>query len=113
MDVKQINEVSIQLRLPTSWTMHGVFHVSWLKPYVGPAFEDVTDEQILDEAEIIEPEQLLLHRWKHGSGRRQRQYLTKFRDRGTHETVWLDQEFFLEFPQLLADYLDAMRLPPI
>ena len=29
---KVINEVSVQLTLPPSWTMHNVFHVSWLKP---------------------------------------------------------------------------------
>ena len=114
--MKVINEVSMQLRLPQSWTMHNVFHVSWLKPYVGPALTDIAEEQqpeVLDEAEVIEPEQILLHRWKHGSGRRKRQFFTKFRERGTHEAVWLDQEFFLEYPQILADYLDAMQLPPI
>ncbi|MCO5578142.1 hypothetical protein L7F22_031980 [Adiantum nelumboides] len=77
--IKEINAVSFQLRLPPSWTMHNVFHVSWLKPYVGPPLEDVTDEQepeVLDEAQVIEPEQILLYRWKHGSGRRQRQFLS-------------------------------------
>ena len=108
--MKVINEVSMQLRLPQSWTMH-VFHVSWLKPYVGPTLTNIAEEQqpeVLDEAEVIEPEQILLHRWKHGSGRRKRQFFTKFRERGTHEAVWLDQEFFLDYPQILADYLDAM-----
>ena len=96
--------------------MHNVFHVSWFKPYVGPPLTKLSDEQqpkVLDEAEVVEPDQILLHRWKHGSGRRQRQYLTKFRDRGTHEAVWLDGDFFIEYPQLLADYLDAMQLSPI
>lgn len=96
--------------------MYDVFHVSWLKPYVGPALTDIVDEQqpeILDEAEGIEPEQILLHRWKHGSGRWKRQLFTKYRERDTHEVVWLDQEFFLEYPQILADYLDAMQLLPI
>ena len=68
--------------------------------------------EVFDDAEIIEPEQILLHRWKHGSGKRLRQYLTKFWDRGTHEAAWLDHDFFTEYPQLLADYLDAMQLPP-
>lgn len=92
------------------------FHVSWLKPYIGPPVDSIPDEQqpeVLDEAEVVEPEQILLHRWKHGSGRRQRQFFTKFRDRGTHEAVWLDQDFFIEYSQLLAAYLDAMKLPPI
>ncbi|MCO5546880.1 hypothetical protein L7F22_000317 [Adiantum nelumboides] len=53
--IKEINAVSFQLRLSTSWTMHNVFHVSWLKPYFDPPLEDVTDEQqpeVLDEAEL-------------------------------------------------------------
>ena len=47
--------------------MRNVFHVSWLKPYVGPTLDDVPDKQqpeILDEAEVIKPEQVLLHRWE-------------------------------------------------
>ena len=67
--------------------------VSWLKPYVGPPLTKVFEEQqpeVLDEAEVVEPDQILLHRWKHDSGRRRRQYLTKFCDRGTHEAVWLE-----------------------
>ncbi|MCO5594209.1 hypothetical protein L7F22_048234 [Adiantum nelumboides] len=50
----KIEAVSFQLRLSPSWTMHNVFHVSWLKPYVGPPLDDMTDEQqpeVLDKAE--------------------------------------------------------------
>lgn len=92
----------MQLQLPESWTMHNVFHVSWFKPYVGPPLTKVSDEQqpeVLDEAEVVEHDHILLHRWKHGLGRRQRQYLTKFRDRCTHEAIWLDGDFFIEYPQ--------------
>ena len=45
--------------------MHNVFHVSWLKPYAGPPLTTVPDEQqpeVLDDAEIVDPEQILLHR---------------------------------------------------
>ena len=55
--------------------MHNVFHVAWLKPYIGPPLVDINDEQqpeVFDDAEIVEPEQILLHRWKHGSGKRLR-----------------------------------------
>lgn len=52
--------------------MHDVFHVSCLKPYVGTKFFDVLDQQqldVVDEAEVIQPEQILLHRWKHSFDR--------------------------------------------
>ena len=54
--------------------MQNVFHVSWLKPYVSPPLTKISEEQqpeVLNEAEVAEPDQILLHRWKHGSGRRQ------------------------------------------
>lgn len=68
---------------------------------------------MVNEAEeVIEPEQVLLPCWKHGSDRRLRQFYTKFKDRGIYEVVWLDEDFFQEYPQLLADYLEAMDQLP-
>ena len=113
--VKKVNNVSMKLCLPPSWTMHDVFNVSWLKVYQGPPPAQVPDEEqpyILDEAEFLEPEQILLHRFKHGLGKKVRQYLTKFKDRGTHEAVWLDVDFFQEYPDLLASYQEAMQDQP-
>lgn len=68
---------------------------------------DAPDGKQLDD---IKPEYISLRRWKHGLGKRQRQYLAKFWDQEMHEAYWPDQEFFLEYPQL-ADYLDALHLP--
>ena len=54
-----------------SLTMRNVFRVSWLKPYIGPPINSVLDEQqpeVLDKAEVIELEQIPLHRLKHGLG---------------------------------------------
>ena len=70
-----VNKAAMQLQLLESWTMHTVFHVSWQKPYVNPPLTTVSEEQqfeVLDEAKVVEPDQILLHKWKHGSGRRQR-----------------------------------------
>lgn len=68
---------------------------------------DAPDGKQLDD---IEPEYILLRRWKHGLGKRKRQYLTKIWDQEMHEAYWPDQEFFQEYPQL-TDYLDALHLP--
>lgn len=87
--IKVINEVSMQLRLPQSWTMHNVFHVAWLKSYIGPPIVDINDAQqteVFNDAEIIEPEQILLHRWKHGSGKQLRQYLLSHQISGSWNT---------------------------
>ena len=60
----------MQLQLPPSWTMHNVFHVSWLKLFQGtPPTQIANKEQpyVVDEAKVLEPEQILLHKYKHGS----------------------------------------------
>ena len=59
----------MRLRLPPSWTMHNVFHVSGLKLFQGNPPVEIPDEEqpeIVDEAEVMEPEQILLHRFQHG-----------------------------------------------
>ena len=113
--VKKVNNVSMKLRLPPSWTIHNVFHVSWLKLYQGPPPEHVLDEKqpdIVDEAEVLEPEHILLHRFKHGSGKKVRQYFMKIKDRGAHEAVWLEEDIFREYPDLLASYHEVMQIGP-
>ena len=42
---KVVNDAAMQLRLLESWTMHNVFHVSWLKPYIGPPIHSVPYER--------------------------------------------------------------------
>ena len=58
----------------------------------------------------MEPEQILLHRFRHGTKKQQRQYFLKFKDRGTHEAVWVDEDFFSTYLEVLADYKEAMQL---
>lgn len=73
----------------------------------------VLDEEqpdIVDEAEVMEPEQILLHRFKHRAKKKQRQCFLKFKDRGTHEAAWVDEEFFTDYPVLLTSYQEAMQL---
>ena len=111
--ISKVNDVSFRLQLPASWTMHNVFHVSWLKLFQGEPPRSVPDEEqpeIVDEAEVLEPEQILLHRFKHGSKKQKRQYFLKFKDRGTHEAAWVDEEFFSDYPLLLASYREAVQL---
>ena len=103
----------MKLQLPDSWSMHTVFHVSWLQHFQGDPPTTIPDEEqpdIIDEAEIMESEQILLHRFRHGTKKQKRQYFLKFKDRGTHEAVWVDEDFFSTYPEVLADYKEAMQL---
>ena len=71
---------------------------------------DEEQPEIVDEAEVMEPEQILLHRFRHGSKKKQRQYFLKFKDRGTHEAIWVDEDFFADYPEMLASYKEALQL---
>lgn len=51
-----------------------------------------------------------LHRFRHGSTKKVRKYLTKFKERGAHETVWLDEDFFQDYPDLLTTYQEFMQI---
>lgn len=66
-----IHDVSMELQLPPPWTLHTMFHVSWLKCFMGTNLLLVLDEEqayFVDEAEILVSEQILLHKFKHVSG---------------------------------------------
>ncbi|MCO5581073.1 hypothetical protein L7F22_034949 [Adiantum nelumboides] len=66
----QVNDVTFRLDLPPSWKIHNAFHVSLLRPYMGPPpSEPVTDElpEIEEMEEILEPEQIVHHQERHSS----------------------------------------------
>ncbi|MCO5603717.1 hypothetical protein L7F22_057868 [Adiantum nelumboides] len=86
--IKQINDVEIHLS----------------------KFLEEEEFEIVDRAEVMELEQILLHRLRHGSKKQQRKFFLKLKDRGTHEAVWVDEDFFQAYLELLADYKEAMQL---
>ena len=53
--IDKVNEVTYRLELPNHWRIHNAFHVSLLKPYVGPEPEEPIVE---DPPEVEEIEQL-------------------------------------------------------
>ena len=99
--IKKVNDVSMKLQLPDSWSMHNVFHVSWLQHFQGKPPTSIPEEdepELIDDSEVMKSEQILLHRFRHGTNKQQRQYFLKFKDHGTHEAVWVDEEFSLHTP---------------
>ncbi|MCO5607009.1 hypothetical protein L7F22_061200 [Adiantum nelumboides] len=52
------------------------------------------EPEIVDEAKVMEPEQILLHGFRQGSKKQQTHFFLNFKDRGTHKAVWVDEDFF-------------------
>ena len=62
--LQAINPTSFRLKLPEHWHIHNAFHVSLLRPYVGPPPDTpvLEDPPEVDETkEIFHPEQIIHH----------------------------------------------------
>ena len=102
---KEISPVAYQIKLPTSWGIHNVFHASLLSPYhetpaFGPNFSHPPPDLIGGEEEY-EVERILNHR-RHGRSRRL-QYFIKWKGYPESDNTWepADQ---IHAPDLLKAY---------
>jgi hypothetical protein len=103
--IKEVSPVAYQLRLPASWRIHDVFHVSLLSPYRemtahGPNFTRPPPDLISGEEEY-EVEAILNHR-RHGRSRTL-QYLIKWKGYPNSNNTWepADQ---VHAPELTKSY---------
>ena len=100
--LKEISPVAFKLELPISWTIHPVFHMSILTPYIethahGPNYSCPPPDLINDE-EQYEVEQIRNHQFH-----RTLQYLIKWRGYPESDNTWepADQVYT---PNLLQEY---------
>ena len=103
--MKQINPVTYQLALPTTWQIHPVFHESLLSPYHetdahGPNYSRPPPDLIGGE-EFFEVEQIQDH-WCHGQSRTL-QYLIKWKGSLESDNTWEPADLVLT-PDLLKKY---------
>ena len=102
---KQINLVTYQLILPTTWQIHPVFHASLLSPYVetnahGPNYSRPPPDLIGGE-EFYEVEQIRDH--QHHGRSRTLQYLIKWKGSPESDNTWEPADQVLT-PDLLKEY---------
>ena len=84
--VQQIGSVAYRLRLPSTWGVHDVFHVSQLKPVVGNVYQ----EEVIDVGESQEYEIDYIVDVREVRGRRE--YLCKWKGYGNFENSWVRSE---------------------
>ena len=103
--MKQINPVTYQLILLTTWQIHPVFHTSLLSPYVetdahGPNYSRPPPDLIGGE-EFYKVEQIRDHR--HHGRSRTLQYLIKWKGSPESDNTWEPADQVLA-PDLLREY---------
>jgi hypothetical protein len=101
----QISKVAYKLRLPPSWKIHDVFHVSLLTPYKetsqhGPNFLEPPPDIVEGEPEW-EVAKILRER-SHGRGKK-KQYLVRWKGYSPAHDEWVSAED-LHAPELLAEF---------
>ena len=102
---KQINPVTYQLTLPTTWQIHPVFHVSLLSPYTETNAHGLNYSRpppdLIEGEEFYEVEQIRDH-WCHGWSRTL-QYLIKWKGSPESDNTWEPADLVLA-PDLLRQY---------
>ncbi|KAI2643793.1 Transposon Tf2-9 polyprotein [Labeo rohita] len=103
--LRQINEVTYQLQLPSRYRIHPTFHVSLLKPYF-PSATGVTGAEaeppppeILDQPSVYAVHEILDSRRRGGH----LEYLVDWEGYGPEERSWVARNDILD-PQLLTDF---------
>ncbi|MCO5548427.1 hypothetical protein L7F22_001883 [Adiantum nelumboides] len=79
--IEEVNDVTFRLELPSHWRIHNAFHVSLLRPYVGPPLVKEDSPEVEDVEEILQPEQIIHHTERQlKSGVLHQKYLVKFKN---------------------------------
>ena len=107
---KQLSAVNYQLKLPTTYRIHPVFHVSLLTPYRendvhGPNFLEPPPD-VLNGEEEFEVEAILGHR---GSSSR-RQYKIKWKGYGPNDNTWEPERNITNSAEILNTYKNRHQL---
>jgi len=107
---EKISPVAYRLKLPVSWRVHPVFHISLLRPAnvndnLHPADEvERPPPDIINQEEEYEVEDIIDHR----GSRHRRQYLVKWRGYPPSEATWETKTNLKHAPDVLRHYEDSL-----
>ena len=108
--IRVLSPLTYKLRLPSTWKIHDVFHVSLLSPYrstelYGLSFSSLPPD-VIDNEEEYEVEAILSHK---GPTTR-RLYLTTWKGYPSSENTWEPESNLHHSPTLLKQYKLEHRL---
>ena len=111
--LEKIGTQAYRLKLPDSWRIHPVFHVSLLKHWRESAVQPVPGEvelEDVDRPEYFEVEKILRWRWSKKTRQRRREFLVLWQGYPTEDAEWIPASYFSDQDALQAD-MAANRIP--
>ena len=111
--LEKIGTQAYRLKLPDTWRIHLVFHVSLLKPWRPSVVQQVPGEVELEDADqpqYFDVEKILRWRWNSKTRRQQREFLVLWQGYLVEEAEWIPASYFSDQDALRAD-IEANRIP--
>ena len=111
--VEKIGTQAYRLKLPDTWRIHPMFHISVLKQWRESAVQPVPGEVELEDAdrpEYFEVETILRWRWSSKTRRRHREFLVLWQGYPAEDAEWIPASFFSDQDALQED-IKANRIP--
>ena len=104
--LEKIGAQAYRLKLPDSWRIHPVFHVSLLKQWRPSTLQSVPGEVELEEPDrpqYFDVEKILRWRWTSKTRRRQREFLVLWQGYPVEDAEWIPASFFSDQDALQED----------
>ncbi len=111
---KRVNDVAYALELPDCMSIHNVFHVSLLKPYIQGKTPDPPPVPITVNGELeYEVDYIIDHRVKTTKRHSRTEYYVKWTGYSAEHCSWEPEEHLQNAPHVVTDYwnqLEAKKL---
>ena len=113
--VEKIGTQAYRLKLPDTWRIHPVFHVSLLKQWKESTVQQVPGEVELEDADqpqYFDVEKILWWQWRWSSKtrRRQREFLVLWQGYPMEDAEWIPASYFSDQDALQKD-IQANQIP--
>ena len=104
--LEKIGTQAYRFKLPNTWRIHPVFHVSLLKPWRPSVVQQVPGEVELEDADqpqYFDVEKILRWRWSSKNRRRRREFLVLWQGYPMEDAEWIPASYFSDQDALQED----------